>query len=65
MTEQEVRDRLWAAVKAAGNQRRFAIQHGFTPGYINDVLRNRRDLSVRLLATIGIERVTYYQEKQL
>ena len=61
MTEQEVRERLQAAVDAAGGQRRFAELHGFSAAYVNDVLRGKRDLADRILATIGIERQVMYQ----
>lgn len=67
LTEQEVMDRLQAAVAAAGGQRRFAEACGLTPAYINDVMHGRRALADRILAALGIRRtITYqvvYQEK--
>jgi hypothetical protein len=63
LTEQDVRERLRAAVEAAGGQRAFAAAHGFTPAYINDVLHGRRGLADRILAVIGVERATVYREK--
>lgn len=65
LTEQEVRERLRAAVEEAGGQRAFAAAHGFTPAYINDVVRGRRALADRILATLGIERVVVYREKSV
>ena len=67
MTEQEVIDRLKAAVDVAGGQRAFARAHGISVGYVNDVLRGKRALSDRVLATIGIRRqilhiVTYHED---
>lgn len=60
-TKYEVVDRLRAAVEAAGGQRAFALQHGFSPAYVNDVLHGRRDLAPRILSVLGFERVvTYY-----
>jgi len=56
MTEQEVRERLRVAIQAAGGQRRFAEAHGFSVAYVNDVVREKRDLADRILAVIGIER---------
>lgn len=66
MTEQEVIERLRLAIQAAGGQRAFARAHGLSVGYINDVLRSKRTLSDRVLATIGIRRevmhiVTYHE----
>lgn len=63
LTEQEVRDRLRRAVNEAGGLRRFAEQHGLTAPYISDVLRGKRALADRILATIGIVRETVYREK--
>jgi DNA-binding transcriptional regulator YdaS (Cro superfamily) len=67
MTEQEVLNRLEVAVKAAGGQRAFARAHGLSVAYVNDVLRRKRTLSERVLATIGIRRevqhiVSYFEE---
>jgi hypothetical protein len=61
LTEAEVRALLAAAVASAGGQRRFAEQHGFTAGYINDVLRGNRNLSDRILRAIGVERIVVYR----
>lgn len=63
LTEQEVKERLIAAVAAAAGQRSFATKHGFSFAYINDVVRGRRDLSERILAAIGVERVITYRLK--
>lgn len=61
MTEQEVRERLRAAIQEAGGQRRFAEAHGFSIAYVNDVIRGKRDLAARILAVIGVERKVIYQ----
>ena len=65
MTEEQVYQRLMDAIDRAGGQRSFAKQIGVTPSYINDVVNKRRLMSDRILATIGIERVTtvVYREK--
>lgn len=67
MTEREVIERLQEAVTAAGGQRAFARMHGLSVAYINDVLRGKRALSERVLATIGIRReiqhiVSYFEK---
>lgn len=69
MEQHEVYERLNAAVDAAGGQRAFARKHGLSVGYISDVLRGNRELSDRILSTIGIERsvqrVVTYREKPI
>lgn len=62
MTEQEIRERLAAAIVAAGGQRKFAEQHRFTVGYINDVVHGRRAFADRVLAAIGLVRKIVYEE---
>jgi hypothetical protein len=61
LTEQEVMERLREMVREAGGQRAFAAEHGFTVGYVNDVLHGKRALADRILATIGVERRIVYQ----
>lgn len=61
LTEQDVMRRLQAAIAAAGGQRQFAKAHGFTAGYINDVLHGKRALADRILSTIGVERSIVYR----
>ena len=63
LTEQQVLLRLRAAVNEAGGQQRFAEQHGLHASYISDVLRGKRALADRILATIGVVRETVYREK--
>ena len=63
MTEDEVRERLRAAIEAAGGQQSFAKAHGFTPAYINDVVHGRRALADRILMAIGIKRVISFETR--
>jgi hypothetical protein len=63
MTEQQVLERLRTAIDAAGGQRKFAEQHGFTPAYVHDVLYGKRALADRILAAIGVERLVVYRLK--
>jgi DNA-binding transcriptional regulator YdaS (Cro superfamily) len=63
LTEDEVMERLRAAIAEAGSQRAFAEKHGFTPGYVSDVIKGQRGLSDRILAAIGVERVINYRLK--
>lgn len=61
LTEREVMQRLRAAIEQAGGQNQFARAHGFTNGYISDVLHGKRALADRILASIGVVRKTVYQ----
>jgi DNA-binding transcriptional regulator YdaS (Cro superfamily) len=61
LTEQEVIERLRAAVSNIGGQRRFAQTHGFTPAYVHDVLHGKRALADRILMAIGVKRTIIYQ----
>lgn len=63
LTEQQVIERLRAATSAAGGQKAFAKAHGFTPGYIHDVLHGKRAPADRILAAIGVERIVIYREQ--
>lgn len=61
-SQAEVYERLHAAIAELGGQQAFAKKHGFSSAYISDVVRNRRDLSDRLLMALGVERVVMYRE---
>jgi DNA-binding transcriptional regulator YdaS (Cro superfamily) len=61
LTEQDVVSRLRAAIVEAGGQRAFARRHGFTPAYVNDMLRGRRAVAEKVLDALGIERVTIHR----
>lgn len=64
MNEQDVLDRLRAAIELAGSQKRFAEQHGISLQYVNDVLRKRREPGQKILDALGIERFVNYREKE-
>ena len=64
MNEQDVLDRLRAAIEQAGSQRAFADQHGISLQYVNDVLHKRREPGQKILDALGIERVVIYREKE-
>lgn len=63
LTEAQVMDRFREAVKVAGSQRAFATQHKVSLQYVNDVLHGRREMGVKILDALGLERVVRYQEK--
>lgn len=68
MNEQEVIERLRAAVEAAGGLRSFGRAHDFSAAYISDVLRGQRKPADRILSVLGLERVVTscvaYREKE-
>jgi len=55
MTELEVRLMLTAAVTKAGGQRAFARKHDLTPGYVGDVINDRRKPGPLILEALGLE----------
>jgi DNA-binding transcriptional regulator YdaS (Cro superfamily) len=57
MTEQEARERLRAAIEAAGGQLKFAALYGFTNEYVADMAHGTQNLADRILAMVGIERI--------
>jgi hypothetical protein len=57
MTEQEARNRVCAAIEAAGGQLKFAAMYGFTDEYVADVAHGTRNLADRILAMAGVERI--------
>lgn len=63
VTEQQVIERLRAACEKAGSQKAFAEAHGFTAGYVHDVLHARRPPADRILDALGLERVVIYRAK--
>jgi hypothetical protein len=63
LTEQDIRDRLRAAIKQAGSQAAFARQHNISLQYINDVMNGRRDMGQKILDALGIEKIVTYRER--
>ncbi len=62
LTEDDVRERLRAAIDAAGSQQEFARRMGISAQYINDVVRGRREPGQKILDALGIERVVSYRD---
>lgn len=61
LTEQEVMDRLRAAVAAAGSQRAYAEQIGVSQTYLSDVLTGNRTPGEKILTALGLEAVMMYR----
>jgi len=56
----EVFGALRRACDEAGGQKAWAEAHGIAPQHLNDVLMCRREISDRVLAALGLVRVTRY-----
>ena len=64
LTEQDVMDRLRAAVAAAGSQKAYAEQIGVSQSYLSDVLVGNRTPGEKILVALNLEAVMMYREKQ-
>ena len=60
ISEQAVREVLREAVRKAGNQKQFAAAHGVGQQYVSEILRGTRAPSPRILAALGLVRITAY-----
>lgn len=60
ITEDEVRERLRAAVRAAGTQSAYAEQIGASEQYVSDVLRGARRPGQRILRALRLRKRTVY-----
>ena len=58
-----VTSRLISEVERAGNQTRWCIENDVSPAYLSDVLKGRREPGEKILAALGLERITYYRQK--
>lgn len=54
LTADQVRERLRKACDEAGNQARWAVQHGVSPQYVSDVLVGGRDPGIALATALGL-----------
>ncbi len=57
-----VTNRLQAECEKLGGQAGWAKAHGFSPAFVNDVLRGRRDITDRLAEALGFQRVTLWKD---
>lgn len=58
-TVSDVLEELRKAVKSK-TQKSVSVQLGFTPQFINDVVRGRREVSAELAKSLGYERKVYF-----
>lgn len=64
LTIEDVLDRIRREVKACGTQQAFAAKIGVTQGYINDILKRKREPGPKVLGSLGLEKVVVYREKE-
>lgn len=57
VTEEEMRERLREAVRAAGGVRPFARQHQIGPGNLCNILNGRKQAGEQIARTVGLTRV--------
>jgi hypothetical protein len=62
VTNEHVLSALREACRRLGSQKAWAERHGFSPAYVTDVLRERRELAGRLLGALGYERVVRFKQ---
>lgn len=63
LTEQDVLDRLRAAVLAAGSQKAYAEHIGVSQTYLSDVLTGNRAPGEKILTALNLEAIIMYQVK--
>jgi transcriptional regulator with XRE-family HTH domain len=61
MTRSDVLKILRDQITIAGSQRKFALQHGISPAYLNEVLHGKRPPGPVILKAIDIELEYYYR----
>jgi DNA-binding transcriptional regulator YdaS (Cro superfamily) len=62
MNKSDVSIRIHLAVRRYGNQRTMAKAMGCSEQYLSDMLRGTREWSEDLLAHVGVERYTAYED---
>ncbi len=60
-----VRDEIRLSMREAElTQVEWAFAHGVSESYLSDILSGRREPGAKLLSSIGMKRVTYYEYEQ-
>lgn len=54
----EILDALRQAIGTAGSAKAFAEEAGLSAAYVGDVLHGRREPADRILAALGLKRIT-------
>lgn len=64
ITHKELQRKIRQACKKAGSQRKWALNNGLSPQYVNDVLRGYREPSDKIAKALGYERVEGWELEQ-
>jgi len=59
--ETRLREMLSIAINVAGSQKAFAEKAGISEQFLSDILKQRREISDKILKWFGLERVIYYR----
>ena len=59
--EKRLREMLSIAINVAGSQKAFAEKAGISEQFLSDILKQRREISDKILNWFGLERVIYYR----
>ena len=59
--QQDVREALKIACMRSGGQKPWAIANAISETVLSDMIRGKRDVSARIAALVGFERVTLFR----
>lgn len=63
LSDKQVVAMIREACEVSGGQKPWADRHGFSTGYLNDVLQGRRHPSRKVLDAIGVVRIVTYRRR--
>jgi len=65
LTVEDVLELMRREVKACGSQQAFASKVGITQGYVNDILKRKRELGPKILDALGLRKVVSYEQMEV
>lgn len=63
MSEKDVLLQIETVIHKCGSAKEAAQFFGVSPQYLHDIRKRRREISVRILDKLGIEKITLYRWK--
>lgn len=63
ITDKELRKILKNACDKAGSQRKWALDNGLSPAYVNDMLQENRKLGKKILKVLRYKKVEVYAKE--
>lgn len=60
LSEDQMREKLLSAVRAAGSQKAWATAHGISPAYVNDCLNRGKPIGGTIAVALGYRPATVY-----